>query len=293
MRGALLRLYESASVALAIDLNGRENCGSNFVPSTLHTQVSGVRQVPICWILRVMPPIEVVLTVFREARTRSLLLRSTVIQRSLGGKMNRTFLVLALALLGCAGCRTMGPSCGQACGDSCGQCCESSHMTTMRCAPRAGGCSDGSCGCTHGNCEASCPGGNCGVFDRYQGSECGPQYPTGPYDTQACDSCNWGCNGHRHPQGYRNTRECYCQNDGCNGCQGQPNCTCQKCGRGYCCGGPGVGCSCCPFCGCGPSGDHNYNFAPGPPTAQTAYPYYTLRGPRDFLLNNPPSIGPY
>ena len=29
----------------------------------------------------------------------------------------------------------------------------------------------------------------------------------------------------------------------------------------------------------------------GPPTAQTAYPYYTIRGPRDFLLDNPPSIG--
>jgi hypothetical protein len=29
----------------------------------------------------------------------------------------------------------------------------------------------------------------------------------------------------------------------------------------------------------------------GPPTAQVAYPYYTTRGPRDFLLNNPPSIG--
>ena len=57
--------------------------------------------------------------------------------------------------------------------------------------------------------------------------------------------------------------------------------------------GPAPGCSCCPFCGCGPSGDQNYNFNPGPPVAQTAYPYYTLRGPRDFLLNNPPSIGPY
>jgi hypothetical protein len=29
----------------------------------------------------------------------------------------------------------------------------------------------------------------------------------------------------------------------------------------------------------------------GPPTAQIAYPYYTTRGPRDFLLDNPPSIG--
>jgi hypothetical protein len=31
---------------------------------------------------------------------------------------------------------------------------------------------------------------------------------------------------------------------------------------------------------------------PGPPTGTYAYPYYTVRAPRDFLLNNPPSIGP-
>jgi len=30
---------------------------------------------------------------------------------------------------------------------------------------------------------------------------------------------------------------------------------------------------------------------PGPPTGQVAYPYYTVRGPRDFLMDNPPSIG--
>jgi hypothetical protein len=29
----------------------------------------------------------------------------------------------------------------------------------------------------------------------------------------------------------------------------------------------------------------------GPSTAQVGYPYYTVRGPRDFLINNPPSIG--
>jgi hypothetical protein len=29
----------------------------------------------------------------------------------------------------------------------------------------------------------------------------------------------------------------------------------------------------------------------GPPAAQVGYPYYTTRGPRDFLINNPPSIG--
>ncbi len=29
------------------------------------------------------------------------------------------------------------------------------------------------------------------------------------------------------------------------------------------------------------------------PTGPVGYPYYTTRGPRDFLLANPPSIGPY
>jgi hypothetical protein len=58
--------------------------------------------------------------------------------------------------------------------------------------------------------------------------------------------------------------------------------------NGYCCccGQPGVACCCT-------SGDHRYNFAPGPPVAQTAYPYYTVRGPRDFLMGNPPKLGPF
>lgn len=29
----------------------------------------------------------------------------------------------------------------------------------------------------------------------------------------------------------------------------------------------------------------------GPPVPQYAYPYYTVRGPRDFLLNNPSPLG--
>ncbi len=32
-------------------------------------------------------------------------------------------------------------------------------------------------------------------------------------------------------------------------------------------------------------------FNPGPPTGTVTYPYYTHRGPRDFLLDNPPTIG--
>jgi hypothetical protein len=31
---------------------------------------------------------------------------------------------------------------------------------------------------------------------------------------------------------------------------------------------------------------------PGPPGPTVGYPYYTIRGPRDFLVDNPPSIGP-
>lgn len=29
----------------------------------------------------------------------------------------------------------------------------------------------------------------------------------------------------------------------------------------------------------------------GPPTAAVAYPYYTIRGPRDFLVDDPPPLG--
>ncbi len=29
----------------------------------------------------------------------------------------------------------------------------------------------------------------------------------------------------------------------------------------------------------------------GPAMASVAYPYYTLHGPRDFLQNNPPTLG--
>ena len=35
-----------------------------------------------------------------------------------------------------------------------------------------------------------------------------------------------------------------------------------------------------------------YQFAAGPPTGGVTYPYYTNRGPRDFLAANPRGIGP-
>ena len=38
--------------------------------------------------------------------------------------------------------------------------------------------------------------------------------------------------------------------------------------------------------------DYGATTPAGPPTGAVAYPYYTTRGPRDFLAKCPPSIGP-
>jgi hypothetical protein len=136
-------------------------------------------------------------------------------------------------------------------------------------------------GCQGGCQDGCCTGGGC--FDRYCGHNCGPGYGPGPYDCSACCSPNWGCNGYRHPYGYVGGHECHCANE-----RTQPI-HAGVCGNGYCCaicGQPAPACCC-------NSGDQNYNFNPGPPVAQTAYPYYTVRGPRDFLLDNPPPLGPY
>lgn len=98
--------------------------------------------------------------------------------------------------------------------------------------------------------------------------ECGA-----PIDCESCDAaCNSGCRGlvDGMASGY-----CGCNDGSCNG------------------GG------CCPICGCANSlcphrgGYPEYpSFNQGPPTGQVAYPYYTTRGPRDFLACKPQSIGP-
>lgn len=83
-----------------------------------------------------------------------------------------------------------------------------------------------------------------------------------------CGTCNEGCCG----------SDCYCGDD----------CGAGKCRSGCGLGGRMMGCN--PHAGGYPEAQ---NFNPGPPSGQVAYPYYTVRGPRDFLRNNPPSIGPY
>jgi len=53
-------------------------------------------------------------------------------------------------------------------------------------------------------------------------------------------------------------------------------------------GWPTLGCR--PGLGC--MGDPQQCIQPGPPTAAVTYPYYTVRGPRDFLQRQPSPIGP-
>ncbi len=110
------------------------------------------------------------------------------------------------------------------------------------------------------------------------------------------NSCDPGC-------GCDTCCECTC---GCpEDCCCDPGCGCSDgccgCDSGGCCGNGGcdpcqkivgkiASGGCCPHSNGYPA---SYNYAPGPPVGQTAYPYYTTRGPRDFLQNNPPTIGPY
>ena len=174
--------------------------------------------------------------------------------------MNMRFAALAAALaMTSAGCSVMKPGCG----DSCGPCGDMPcHVATSQMAPRAS--------MQQGRCRGP------GIFDGLgwtaRGASCG-------------DSCGGGCGPFGCGEGYG-----MCNGDGesclqnglstlldCNGCQGGCN-GCQGGGQGA-----------CPLTS---SGDQNYNFNAGPPVGQVAYPYYTTRGPRDFLMCNPPSIGP-
>ncbi|MBX7165323.1 MAG: hypothetical protein K1X74_03150 [Pirellulales bacterium] len=97
-----------------------------------------------------------------------------------------------------------------------------------------------------------------------------------------CGGCGGGCGG-CYDEGY----SC---DDGC-GCDG-------GCGGGggyYGGGGGGGGCATCGYAQHGPrmmANGPEYGYAQGPPSAGVTYPYYTNRGPRDFLAQRPRSIGP-
>lgn len=79
------------------------------------------------------------------------------------------------------------------------------------------------------------------------------------------------------------------RNRGCNSCNG--NLGCRPCKIGWQRGGTDYQ----RFLGHSGSARHagpaGAGGAGGAPTAQVAYPYYTTRGPRDFFVDNPPTIG--
>lgn len=107
----------------------------------------------------------------------------------------------------------------------------------------------------HGNCLVD---GSCGHC-----ADC-------PETCRTCDMDACGADGTACADGYVGAGA-----DGCDpGCAG--GCV------GACGGGCGLGSRLC--------GDRYFN--PGPPTAQVTYPYYTVRGPRDYFLKSPRPLGP-
>ena len=140
---------------------------------------------------------------------------------------------------------------------------------------RSSGCHGSSSSCSSGKCGKGIlgrlsqnPNGNCGC----QSGECG--CPSG-----ACGDCqNGACGGQ-------------CGNGGCLGGCGRTGCVAgplgwQQGGLDYSSHlNPGL-------LGHGAGARlQNQPFTPGPPSAQVGYPYYTHHGPRDFLMDNPPTIG--
>ena len=218
--------------------------------------------------------------------------------------MKQLMVAVAIVSLAATGCVNTSQFARKNCGPAC-------HVARSQSAPRPDVvrtvCFDGGllgkkknscdacCGCdTCCECTCGCPEDCC--CDTCCECTCGC-----PEDCccDTCCECTCGC-----------PEDCCCD-AGCDSACGCPEDCCCDAGCGCsdgCCGCDNGGC--CSDQGCGPcqrmagrvaSGfcPHSsgypamYNFNPGPPSGQTAYPYYTTRGPRDFLQNNPPTIGPY
>ncbi|QDT05357.1 hypothetical protein K227x_37570 [Rubripirellula lacrimiformis] len=152
---------------------------------------------------------------------------------------------------------------------------------------RGGNCSTGACSTGACGSAQSCGGGQCGGCN-----ECADSAPVGVLSRLKHRSKANACNG-----------DCGCGKSGVLGRLGT------MAGVGNC------GCGSRTGCQTGPLGwqqggldysshlnpgllGHNagnaingQQFAPGPPTGQVAYPYYSVRGPRDFFVDNPPTIG--
>ena len=192
--------------------------------------------------------------------------------------MKQLMVAVAIVSLATTGCGTLGQfrqNCGQACGVR--KCLSglSLQWTGGLLGKKkndccCGSCCDSTCGCPGDcccECTCGCPQDCC--------CECTCGCPE-----ECCCECTCGC-----PEECCCACSCGCPDDCCCGdsCSGR----CGPCKRlvGRIASG-----MCCPHSGGYPA---MYNFSPGPPVGQTAYPYYTTRGPRDFLQCNPPPLGPY
>lgn len=158
-----------------------------------------------------------------------------------------------------------------------------------------------STGCLHHNTRGGCQ--SCGTANA--GMPYAGQCSSGQCGSAGCTSCQSSPRG-LLVKARGKLAGCYTgSNHACNGaCNG----ACQS-GHANCPGGR-VGCTAGPIGW--QQGGLNYSshlnpgflghnagsaaaagqFTPGPPSPQVAYPYYTHRGPRDFLMANPPPIGP-
>jgi hypothetical protein len=97
-----------------------------------------------------------------------------------------------------------------------------------------------------------------------------------------------GCSAHRRGFTGLMPGSCHdapgnCASCGDTGCGG-----CAKAGCNTC----ATDCGPCKRCRSGILAKHCGCRQAGPPMVAAPYPYYTLRGPRDFLVDNPPTIGP-
>ncbi|HEY2881301.1 MAG TPA: hypothetical protein VGJ15_02680 [Pirellulales bacterium] len=120
----------------------------------------------------------------------------------------------------------------------------------------------------------------------------------------ACNQCGeegcGSCGGNGGACGPGGCPSGYCPgNSGPGGC-GAGGCANGGCAAGACAadGGParwGRNIQSCPVPDCYTDQravDAQLGGPPGPPSGQITYPYYTVRGPRDFFANHPPTIGP-
>lgn len=177
-----------------------------------------------------------------------------------------------------------------------------------------GGCSKGACGgghcgtgsCQSGGCEmGSCGSGDCGSCQQAGSTGILSKVKCKMSNRKSCGCASCGSGLLGKVGGLAGVQ---CKGGNCGGSCGDGSC------GGSCMGG---NCGGCGRTGCvagalgWQQGGLNYSshltpglmghnaaaqlnsrpFTPGPPTGQTAYPYYTVRGPRDFLMANPPTIG--